>query len=362
MKSQGDSASALNVLIRCDGDPDLGLGHVVRCLALANELRGQHGCWVRFLIRSGPIAVQMAEKEGYAVDQPDDERGEDQDWMSRIIQEQRPDVLIMDFRAGLPVAAVTRWRQQGVFIVSIDDAEEKRIACDLLFYPPVPQIRRMDWAGFTGELHAGWEWILLRRQFAHLCPTAKKDSRLIVLVTMGGSDPAGLTIKAAKALDSLEEDFDTIIVVGGAFCHDRALEKILNQARRRFEVLRNVSNMAGVMAGADLAVASFCVTAYELATVGVPGIYLCLTEDHAESASAFTEAGVGDVLGIHTNVANGFLGERTRLLLKNTEARRKMASLCRQVSDGRGAQRIAQMVAEKAFSRRVHAGLQTTTK
>ena len=41
-------------------------------------------------------------------------------------------------------------------------------------------------------------------------------------------------------------------------------------------------------ASADLAVASFGVTAYELAAVGVPAVYLCLTDDHAESAEAFS--------------------------------------------------------------------------
>ena len=58
--------------------------------------------------------------------------------------------------------------------------------------------------GHTGQLHVGWEWVLLRREFAQR-PSQLPHERPLVLVTMGGSDPAGLTLKAVSALDLLDE-------------------------------------------------------------------------------------------------------------------------------------------------------------
>lgn len=331
-------------MIRCDGAPDIGLGHVVRCIALAGELRDEK-CDVRFLIRRGPVAVQMTEAAGFSVEQPKNET--DRDWISRAIAEHNAGALVMDFRDGLSPEAVRQWRRQGVLTATIDDPEEKRLACDLVFSPPVPQVRRCSWEGFTGELHAGWGWVLLRKQFAGVKRPSGTNARPVVLVTMGGSDPAGLTLKAVQALDALEDDFETIIILGGAFCHDGELEKILREARRRFEIRRNVSNMAEVMARADLAVASFCVTAYELAAVGVPGIYLCLSEDHAQSATEFTTSGMGISLGVYTHVSQASLVQAVRSLLGDPEARREMSSRCRQFADGRGAQRVARLLAER---------------
>lgn len=346
MKAEAFLAPSSRVVIRCDGAPDIGLGHIVRCLALADELRDGQNCEVCFLTRRGEVAWQMIEKAGYTAIRPADDEA-DRTWISRVILEQRPDALIMDFRDGLSPEAVWEWRRQGVLTATIDDPEDKRIACDLVFSPPVPQVRRLSWEGFTGELHVGWEWVLLRRQFSNLSPITKNNLRPVVLVTMGGSDPAGLTLKAVRALDSLAEDFDTLLIVGGAFCHNEALEKLLGQTKRHFEIRRNVSDMAGVMALADLAVASFCVTAYELATVGVPGIYLCLTADHAEAALAFDASGIGRSLGVHTDVSEKTLADRVKDYLRDTATCANMVARCRKLSDGRGAQRIASVIKAK---------------
>ncbi|MCH8997186.1 MAG: hypothetical protein IID48_02815, partial [Proteobacteria bacterium] len=52
---KGAREEGLSVLIRCDGGPELGLGHLVRCLALADALRDRHGAAVRFSVTGDPI-------------------------------------------------------------------------------------------------------------------------------------------------------------------------------------------------------------------------------------------------------------------------------------------------------------------
>ena len=123
-----------------------------------------------------------------------------------------------------------------------------------------------------------------------------------VLVTMGGSDPQGMTIKAVKALEMLEENFEAVVVLGAEFQHKEELNDLLSDCKHHFNVRENVKNMAEIMAQSDFAVASFGVTAYKLAAMGVPAIYMCLTEDHAKSASVFVEKGMAVSLGVFTHV------------------------------------------------------------
>ncbi len=300
---------AAKALIRCDGDADLGLGHVYRCLALADELRDRQGVGVAFAVRRGAPALELLSRAGYPVERAADGVAE-AEWLEAVAARLSPDLLVLDVRTPLSREAVERLRSRVGLAAAIDDASERRLACDHVFSPPVPQVRALDWTSFRGELHCGFEWILLRSQFARGPRALPSRDVPRALVAMGGSDPAGLTLKAVDALDALEGELDVRLLVGPAFAHAEALAARLKAARRRFEVLRGVDDVAGLMAESDLAIASFGMTAYELAALGVPSVLLCLTDDHARSASALAEAGAAISLGVHERV--GFAEIRRR--------------------------------------------------
>jgi len=361
----------LSILFRCDGSPEIGLGHVVRCLALADELRKNHNCRIVFAMRHGPLGFEMVRNKGYPVLTPSnispppflpvdgegwggvERTGEGETsnnqsfdyarWLAEVVGNVGAQALILDVRDDLPRAAVEELREQGILIVTLDDPSERRLAADLAFYPPVPQVHRLDWTGFTGQLYVDWEWVVLRREFAHR-PPSEPHERPVILVTMGGSDPAGLTLKAVEALALLDEDFETMVVLGPGFSHHEYIRNLLARTRRHFDVRQNVADMPGLMARADLAVASFGVTAYELAAMGVPATYLCLTEDHAESASAFVEADIAMSLGVHLDVTPEVLAQSVLFLLENDELRLQMSAQASTLVDGRGAYRIADCI------------------
>ena len=370
-----------SILFRCDGSTEIGLGHVVRCLALADELSRVHHVPCAFAMRHSPLIFDMVMQKGYPVLTP--QAGEQPfdyiQWLERAISQVEAGALILDVRDDLPRQGVDAWRRQGGLIVTLDDPSERRLSADLAFYPPVPQVQRLDWSGFTGQLYAGWEWILLRREFSRYpaalrefshcpvacrkfshfdydmgsfpchCPVARPHhKRPVVLVTMGGSDPAELTLKAVEAFDLLDEDFEAVLVLGPAFPHHDALKKLLAGTRRSFTLMSCVADMPGLMAQSDLAVISFGATAYELASMSVPAIYLCLTQDHAESASMLVEAGIGKTLGVASYVSVKMLAEAVSEFLAWIacgEEQTPERPIDGRGIDGRGAERIARIVA-----------------
>lgn len=78
--------------------------------------------------------------------------------------------------------------------------------------------------------------------------------------------------------------------------------------------------------------------------MGVPAIYLCLTEDYAHSACAFVEAGIAVSLGIHSDVTPDALAQFVLLLLENDELCIQMSAQASTLVDGRGAYRIADCI------------------
>jgi UDP-2,4-diacetamido-2,4,6-trideoxy-beta-L-altropyranose hydrolase len=343
----------LSVLFRCDASPSIGLGHLVRCLALADELHENHGVAVSFAMRASPLASQMVKRRSYPILQaPDGTVFNQEAWLHDCVLKSEAQILVVDVRDDLSKAALESLAGKGTVIAVLDDLSDRRWAADLAFYPPVPQVRGVVWSGFRGRFCVGWEWIVLRSQFAEPFPP-RDTSKCSLLVAMGGSDPAGLTLKAVRALDRLDEEFESVIIVGAGFCHWQALGDLLSQTRRRFTVREDVSEMSAAMAQADLAVCSFGMTSYELAAMGVPAVCVCLTEDHAESASALVAAGMGISVGINDQDTGTRLAAAVEGLLVDKNARAQMSLWARELVDGRGASRIAEMLVSTAAARTV---------
>ena len=326
------------------------MGHIVRCLALADELRATWGCRVTFATREGTLGAAVARAHAFPVFSVaySDREGEQVNCLLEGLSMADARLLVVDVRDNLSRGALEALRTRDICVVVLDDSSPRRLAANLAFYPPVPQARRLEWADSRTEVLIGWEWVILRRQFARGA-SGSFAQRAGVLITMGGSDPAGMTLLAVAALDRLETDVEVTIVVGPGFVHQQALEQRLATARRRYRVCRDVADMADLMAQSELAVAAFGMTAYELAAVGTPAVLLSLTPDHAESASAFVESGMAESLGLYHQVTPDMLATALAELLRDKQRRIRMHWHALQRMDGKGSARVAQKITAAAY-------------
>lgn len=328
------------VLIRCDGGGALGLGHVVRCLAIADELREREGCGVRFAMRGEPAGVAVVRAAGFPVDlAPDERKVAEAGWIKELVARHHPDALLLDVRTDLGPETLQALRPQ-VCIALLDDASPRRRAADIGFWPPVPQLEALDWSGVEAQRCIGWEWVALRRAFIDR-PATGAEVPPVVLVSMGGSDPAGLSLVAFEAVDGLEADCQPLLVLGADFRHEAALAERMIHARRHWRIERTVADMAGLMAGADLALVAYGGTAHELAALGVPALYIAQDADAQVSASACEAAGFGLTLGLAGEIEVDGLRRALAGLMDDPDRRRAMAHAGRRAIDARGAARIA---------------------
>lgn len=334
----------LEILIRCDGSAQLGLGHIVRCLALACELRDTHGTQIGFATMRSDVAEALITQENFPIFvKPND--FEEAHWIDSLIQDHTPKGIILDIRTQLAASALHRWRDNGITVAVIDDPSNRRQAADLAFYPPVPQMAKADWSQFTGQAFIGWDYILLRKEFS----TARQRPNNpvpVLLVTMGGSDPGGLTLLALKALQQIQEPFRAKVVLGRSFLHNEALDQIGTTMKENVIFLRDVADMASLMSECNFAIAAYGGTAFELAALRVPAILLGLTPDHARSAEALDQAGMAISLGYHKNISVGKVANTVNSLLNDNNLQLHISSLCTSL-DGLGAQRIAGIIANR---------------
>ena len=344
------------ILFRCDGSHEIGFGHIVRCIALADELRDKHGSGVVFAVLYDNKAMEMIMNHGYKVEtaNPREDQFDYGDWFNCIVKKNHPCALILDIRDDLPSNIVSNLRKKGILVVTIDDPTDRRLLADLAFYPPVPQVEKMDWQGFTGQRFIGWEWVILRREFSHndenlykRIKATKKTKIHNILVTMGGSDPKGMTLKTMEALKVMDGQFEVTIILGPGFAHRDSLNEILGNFPHIHRIFENVLNIGDIMAEADLAVASFGVTAYELAAMGVPAIHLCLTQDHCKSSSVFQKNKIAFCMGQIDEVDVETLAQKVKYLVSHQKLRRNMIKRSQKLFSDNGTPLVAQKIIEE---------------
>ena len=353
---------AMKVLIRCDGDNAVGMGHVVRCVAIADALRSAHGAAVSFAVVTGTPAAEMIAAHGFRVEMPGTAQGDENTWLDGLAGDLRPDVLLVDVRSDLGPDTLRRIGARGVTVAVLDDAGPRSRAADIAFYPPLPRELALDWPAFGGDVRSGWDYIPMRRGFAEAAEAraarvaqasdgATPATPVRVLVSMGGADPTGATAAALRALSGSKQPLEIVAVLGHAFADHAAVIDAAAASCWPVEIRTGVEDMPGLMADMDCAIAAFGMTAYELAAVGVPALYVCATADHRRSAMALEQAGAAAVAGILADgpdaidVDGARFGDMVRAFVGDRTAHRRMAAAARGLIDGRGAERIADVLA-----------------
>jgi spore coat polysaccharide biosynthesis protein SpsF len=322
-------------LIRCDGGGKYGYGHVKRMVALARSLRDREGIGSIFALNGSEDAALPIRRAGFAVamlhGEPD---------LQTLIDANNPDLLLLDGREG-PCREELEKHKRGIAVTAvIDDGDERRLAADYAYYPPVPEALALDWSGADTVPRLGWEWALLGLS-PHPLPARAPGLRPTVLVAMGGSDPHGLTLRMAKALSSLDSVFRIRFVIGIGMKNADIVARTLVTLKKNYETVEGAYDLSTEYASADVALCAFGVTAYELAASGIPALYLGISPEHARSASAFADAGMGFSLGEASRVSDVEIARTVLWLLNKPGARREMRNTALSLIDGQGASRIA---------------------
>jgi spore coat polysaccharide biosynthesis protein SpsF len=111
-------------------------------LALADELRENHGCNIIFAVLLDQKAIELIENHGYPVETADRTRKDFSygAWLNSVVVNINARGIILDVRDDLPSETINNLREKGILIATIDDPTDRRLLADFAFYPPVPQV------------------------------------------------------------------------------------------------------------------------------------------------------------------------------------------------------------------------------
>jgi hypothetical protein len=295
------------VLFLLDGGAQVGFGHVGRCLALWEELENR----AAFAIED-PGIVRLLEALGV-----------------RLVPPGIPaPVALVDRRAPTGAGEMARIRAAGRRVCLLDDPGEGRASADLVIDPPTG----CSWPPAGGRRLAGFEHVLLRRDVR--AAATRPRPGVEVLLSMGGSDPEGLTPALAHALQAA--GLAVLTVLGPAY----------QGPAPAGELLDSPADWPHALAGARLLVGRFGHTLLEAAHLGTPTLAVATNARAGKQALAFAAYGTIDAILVEGPEDAPTVAERALTLLADTTRLAAMATRGRELVDGRGAARVAAALRE----------------
>lgn len=338
--------SSNRLIFRVDAAPQLGAGHAMRCLALAQAWRAAGGA-ATFASAAMPptLRERLAGEGAEVVALPTSATARDEARrVARLAHEREAAWIVVD-GYGFDDAYEQVLHAAGLRVLALDDYGHARhgFATAVLNQNLAPAEGSYPSYAAPRQL-LGREYVLLRREFRRPSPRRAAAERPAsrILVTLGGSDPTNVTRTVVEALVAEPAaEREVTVVVGAGYAQADALRRRV-ESRPGWSLLVDAADMASPMDRADVAVSAAGGTLWELAHRGVPTLSITTADNQRVVAEACRRAGMSIDLG----APDAGLADRLRTALaelRRDPARlRPMSDRGRRLIDGRGAERVVE--------------------
>lgn len=375
------------VVIRADANSKIGMGHVMRCLSVADALlkRGEEVLFVTaddtpvpLLTKKGiPYRVLHTDYADMEAELPElwevlRELPQGAESPDATLAQKNTSILVDSYYVTEKYLAALKKR---ITTIYMDDIYAFSYPVDMLINYNIygeEMGYEKDAAFADTKLLLGTEYVPLREEFSAGAGYAQSRKELSaetenvtpaedrlhqtaeqgrtanggILITTGGSDSfnlAGQLLMEAMKYDALKEK-EYHVVSGSLNPHIGELQA-LAQKHENIHIHCNVTNMAELMAESEVALSAGGSTLYELCAVGVPVIAFSFAENQERLVQTFVKRGIAQYGGNYRTdgnkmIQNTIAGLETLLEDKNLRSEYRRKAL--QLVDGRGAERIAE--------------------
>ncbi len=361
--------SMLNVVFRVDASLQIGSGHVMRCLALADALKS-NGVHCNFISRTPPgHLLEVIRQHGHTatalpafkaisttVIQPVPQLTHYEwlgcDWQTdaqqtgTILADLQPDWLVVDHYAldqRWEEALAPHYRK----LLVIDDLADRSHHCDLLLDQNLGRqpAHYAPWVPAHCRVLTGPHYALLRPEFAALRAYSLQRRQAHpalrqLLITMGGVDQPNATGQVLQVLKAcaLPANCRITVVMGLTAPWLQNVQELAAQMPWPTAVVVNVSDMAQRMADSDLVIGAAGSTSWERCCLGLPTLMMVLADNQQAGAQALEAAQAARLIGVVSDIATQLSPAVLELIESVSQSQMSLAASA--ITDGYGVEEI----------------------
>ncbi len=333
----------MGVAFRTTAGPTIGLGHLRRCVTLAQALQ-LHGIVCHFSIDHDPAALRFLREYGF--DGIEERDKHDLIRTLEYLERWGARALVVDSYA---IEDGRLGQLKGPFVVVIDDLGGRPLPVDLIVNGSANAAELTYCTRPETQLLLGPEYVLLREEFSREPQRTVRGRVERVLISVGGTDRFQLTSRMVAWTHEALGQVVTDVVVGPFFSQDavQELEQLAENSQGIVVLHRDPPYMRELMLACDLAVAGGGQTAYELAATGTPAVAIRLADNQTGNLKGLSGSGALTWVGDASD--RDLHGKAVVALVElsvDPKHRREMGRTGRRLVDGRGAKRVAQAIME----------------
>ena len=369
------SRNPLCVVFRTDASIQIGTGHVMRCLTLAEELTHQgHNC--HFVCREHPGHLgDLIASKGHSLkllpapkdNLPKPESGAQLHyarWLGVPWQDDarqtldalkylKPDWLVVDHYA-LDAHWERTLSSAVEQIMVVDDLANRSHVCTILLDQNVLYERtRMRYQNLVNEdcmLVLGPENAILRPEYSNFAKVLPERDGVIarVLIFVGGSDPYHLTEQYLEALSVPEfHHLYVDVVIGKNHPSPKAVEKLI-AARSKTRLYYELPSLAALMVRSDLMLGAGGSTNWERMCLGLYSIVVSVADNQNEINTMLANNEFIHFLGKIDQVSSKVISDALRGVIRDPLKVKKISNKSRILVDGEGTKNIVTSILKRS--------------
>jgi UDP-2,4-diacetamido-2,4,6-trideoxy-beta-L-altropyranose hydrolase len=331
-------------VFRTDASFEIGSGHVVRCLSLADGLLRQ-GWRCIFACHPDTLqAVPILENSGHCI------------WKLNATAHDDPAFLISQFPTGCNLLVVDHYELGENFesacrpwaekILVIDDLANRRHDADILLDQTLGR-NEADYAGLVDEkclILCGSSYALVRSEFrdGRLKALAKRQGAKLkqILVNLGGSDQHTLIETVQAGIDLVDERLVVDLVLNNLEPEMETIRLRAKYSHHKIILHPGFTSIVELMAKADLAIGAAGGSAWERCCLGLPSLIVIIADNQRNVASSLTEIGAAGLLGDADVVSAIDVQNAVEALMGNSSDFARMGRSAALTVDGLGVARV----------------------
>lgn len=344
----------MKIVIRADGGSNIGMGHIMRTLVLAKELKLYGNNEVVYVCKleekyfrnnlqnfenvtcSKYIkGVEKILSEGFKVKFVRENK------LLEDLKNIKADILITD-SYDVNEEYFNVLKHSFAKTVYIDDMNLYYFDVDFLIN------QNSDAEDFDYRINEdtklilGTKYLMLREVFGNVSKKDIKEKIFDIMITVGGGDPYGITEKLVSYVKELDYNFHIII---GQYFENTDFIKNFHKSNVKFYYN---ADMCRIMQKCDIAISACGSTLYELAACGVPTLGIIIADNQQGIAEKMDKIGIIKNLGWFNRISEETFINNINALANNYKLRKTISEKGKSLVDGKGAQRIAKILIESS--------------